>query len=168
LTSRSLPAVAAEPRRRFPSRASALSDRVYLGLGAAVLLGAALRFSTLDARSYWVDEAYTVDLAQKGFVDAMASFADPIEATPPFYFVLAWLWAQVFGVGEVGLRSLSALIGTLTILVVYAIGARLVSRRVGLVAAVIAAVSPILIWHAQDARAYATVILLSGLSFLFL
>ena len=47
------------------------------------------------------------------------------ESTPPLYYVLARGWAVVFGTGEVGLRSLSALLGTLTIPVVYAIGATL-------------------------------------------
>ena len=34
------------------------------------------------------------------------------ETTPPLYFMLAWGWAKVFGFGEEGLRSLSALAGT--------------------------------------------------------
>ena len=35
-----------------------------------------------------------------------------MEGNPPLYYVLAWLWAKVFGTGEVGLRSLSAVCGT--------------------------------------------------------
>ena len=34
------------------------------------------------------------------------------ETTPPLYFVVAWLWAKLFGAGEIGLRSLSAALGT--------------------------------------------------------
>jgi mannosyltransferase len=40
-------------------------------------------------------------------------------------------------------------------------------RRAGLIAAAIVAVSPVLIWFSQDARAYALAFLLTGLSFLF-
>ena len=40
-------------------------------------------------------------------------------------------------------------------------------RRVGLIAAGIVAVSPVLIWFSQDARAYSLVFLLTALSFLF-
>jgi len=36
------------------------------------------------------------------------------EATPYLYYVLAWPWTHVFGSGEVGIRSLSALAGTVT------------------------------------------------------
>ena len=133
-------------------------------LGSIVALGAVLRFATLDARSYWVDETATAQWVQLGFGD-MLSIVEG-DSTPPVYYVLAWLWAQPFGTGEVGLRSLSALLGTATIPVVYAIAAHLISRRAGLVAALLTALSPILVWHSQDARHYALVIFLAGLSFL--
>jgi hypothetical protein len=90
------------------------------------------------------------------------------ESTPPLYYALAWLWSRVFGSGEVGLRSLSALAGTASIAVVY-LGARALPlpRRPGLIAAAIVAVNPVLIWFSQDARAYALVFLFTALSFLF-
>ena len=90
------------------------------------------------------------------------------ESTPPLYYLLAWFWSQLFGTGEVGLRSLSALAGTASIPVIYmgalALGMR---RRVGLIAAAMVAVSPVLIWFSQDARAYSLAFLLTALSFLF-
>ncbi len=90
------------------------------------------------------------------------------ESTPPLYYLLAWLWSRLFGTGEVGLRSLSALAGTASIPVIY-LGAVALAmrRRVGLIAAGIVAVSPVLIWFSQDARAYSLVFLLTALSFLF-
>jgi 4-amino-4-deoxy-L-arabinose transferase-like glycosyltransferase len=82
------------------------------------------------------------------------------------YYVLAWLWTQVFGTGEVGLRSFSALCGTLTIPVMWAVGRRLASERIGLVAALVTAVNPLLFWYSQEARTYALLVLLSALSLL--
>jgi 4-amino-4-deoxy-L-arabinose transferase-like glycosyltransferase len=66
------------------------------------------------------------------------------------------------------MRSLSALAGTASIAVVY-LGAVALAlpRRAGLIAAALVAVSPVLIWFSQDARAYALVFLLAALSFLF-
>ena len=78
--------------------------------------------------------------------------------------MLAWAWSRPFGIGEVGLRSLSALIGTLTVPVAYVVGAQLVSRRSGLAAAALVAVSPLLVYYSQEARPYALAILLGGLS----
>jgi mannosyltransferase len=90
------------------------------------------------------------------------------ESTPPLYYAVAWLWSRPFGTGEVGLRSLSALAGSASIFVVYlAAGALALPRRAALIAAAIVAVSPVLIWFSQDARAYALVFLLTALSFLF-
>ena len=90
------------------------------------------------------------------------------ESTPPLYYLLAWLWSRPFGTGEVGLRSLSALAGTASIPVIYMGAVALaMRRRVGLIAAGIVAVSPVLIWFSQDARAYSLAFLLTALSFLF-
>jgi 4-amino-4-deoxy-L-arabinose transferase-like glycosyltransferase len=89
------------------------------------------------------------------------------ESTPPLYYMIAWLWSRPFGTGEIGLRSLSALAGTASIAVIYMAAVELgMRRRVGLVGAAIVAVSPVLIWFSQDARAYSLVFLLSALSVL--
>ncbi len=90
------------------------------------------------------------------------------ESTPPLYYMLAWLWSRPFGTGEVGLRSLSALAGTASIAVIYLAALEFgMRRRVGLIAAAIVSVSPVLIWFSQDARAYSLAFLLSALSLLF-
>ncbi|MEA2432504.1 MAG: mannosyltransferase [Thermoleophilaceae bacterium] len=49
----------------------------------------------------------------------------------------------------------------------YVIGRRLATSRVGLVAAALVAFNPLLVWFSQEARPYALLVLLSGLSFLF-
>src|SRR3954453_11601694 len=149
------PAQRARPAERLaPLPASAV---FVAGLTA---LGAALRFSTLAVQSYWLDEAVTVVLVRKSLGGGLSTIPNS-ESTPPLYYVLAWLWAQLFGTGEVGLRSLSALIGTATIPVAYAAAARLVSPRAGLIVAALAAVNPLLVWFSQEARAYALLVLLT-------
>ena len=115
--------------------------------------GAVLRFATLDAQSYWLDELVTVSLLDRGFGDMLDGIRET-EATPYLYYVLAWPWTHAFGLGEVGLRSLSALAGTIAVPVSYAAAAALCSRRVGLVVAALVAVHPFLVWYAQEARAY--------------
>src|SRR5919199_1265062 len=85
---------------------------------ALTLAGAALRFATLDLQSFWYDEAVTVGIVRLDF-GAILDHIPKSESTPPLYYVLAWLWTRVFGSGEVGIRSLSALLGTLAIPVFY-------------------------------------------------
>jgi hypothetical protein len=135
-------------------------------LAGAVALAAALRFIALDARGWWRDEAVTVGLLRLPFGELLKAIPDS-EGSPPFYYVLAWGWTRIFGDSEAGLRSLSALIGTITVVVVYLAGRELVSRRAGIAAAYLAAASPLLVWHAQDGRSYALLVLLAALSFLF-
>jgi len=134
---------------------------------ALTVLGAALRFATLDAQSFWLDELATVSLLDRGFGDTLDGIRET-EATPYLYYVLAWPWARVFGLGEVGLRSLSAVVGTLAVPVSYAAGAALCSRRVGVVVAALVAVHPFLVWYSQEARSYSLLVLVGACTVLFL
>lgn len=125
--------------------------------------GAALRFATLDGQSLWLDEAVTARLLRHDFGAMLQAIPDS-ESTPPLYYALAWLWTQVCGTSEVGMRSLSALLGTATIVIVWALGRRLGGDRAGLAAAALVAVNPMLVWFSQEARAYALLVALSALS----
>lgn len=144
-----------------------MTGRRAYALAALVAAGAAIRFATLDTQSYWLDEIATVNLLHRSLRSMIAGVAQG-ESTPPLYYCLAWLWSKVFGTGEVGLRSLSALLGTATIPVAYALARRVASDVAGLVAAALAAFSPILVWYSQEARSYALLVLLSGVTLLAL
>jgi mannosyltransferase len=131
-----------------------------------VALAAVVRFATIGVPAYWLDETVTL-------TDTAGSFGDIIDAVrhveggPPLYLVVVWAWQKVFGGSEIGLRSLSALLGTATVPVVYAAARELASRRAGLFAAALTATSPLLIWYSQEVRAYSLLVFLSALSFLF-
>ena len=159
----------ARQRRRSMSAIRRIAASPHLAvLAGLVLLGAVLRFATLDLQSYRYDEAVTVGrVLQPSLFDTLSAVAHS-ESTPPLYYLVAWLWSRPFGTGEVWMRSLSALAGTGSIVVVYLGAVALpLPRRAGLIAAAMVAVSPVLIWFSQDARAYALVFLLTALSFLF-
>jgi mannosyltransferase len=139
--------------------------RTPLPLVVITAFGGALRFGWLDHQSYWFDDAVTVQLVHKslaGMLEAIPS----TESTPPLYYVLAWGWSRIFGTDEVGLRALSAVLGTATIPIAYAVGRFFVSRRTGLFAAALVACSPLLVWYSQEARSYALLAFLSVLSVL--
>ncbi|HWC26541.1 MAG TPA: glycosyltransferase family 39 protein, partial [Solirubrobacteraceae bacterium] len=125
--------------------------------------GAALRFGTLDAQSLWYDEAVTARLLRMDLGSMLRAIPDS-ESSPPLYYVLAWLWTQLLGTGEAGMRSLSALLGTATVAVAWALGRRLGGERAGLAAAALVAVNPMLVWFSQEARAYALLALLGALA----
>jgi 4-amino-4-deoxy-L-arabinose transferase-like glycosyltransferase len=89
------------------------------------------------------------------------------ESAPPLYYVLAWIWTQLTGTGEFGLRSLSALAGVATVPVAYLLGAELRGQRAGIVAAMLVAVNPMLLWYSQEARGYALLTLLTAIAALY-
>jgi mannosyltransferase len=153
--------------RRTPPSPSLTPRQALAATSLLTVVGGLLRFATLDAQSFWLDELVTVSLLDRGF-GGMLSGIRETEATPYLYYVLAWPWSHAFGLGEVGLRSLSALVGTAVIPVAYAAGAAFCSRRVGVVAAALVAVHPFLVWYAQEARSYSLLVLLGACSVLFL
>lgn len=130
-------------------------------------LAAAIRFSTLGLQSYRHDEAVTAGRVLLSSLPRTMHEVWAGESTPPLYYLLAWLWSHLFGVREVGLRSLSALFGTATVPVAFLAGRELIGRRTGLAIAAIVAVEPMLVWYSQDARAYALLVLLSTAALLF-
>jgi mannosyltransferase len=141
--------------------------RPFAAVVALTAIGAALRFATLDAQSFWLDELVTVSLLDQDFGDMLSEVRET-EAAPYLYYVLAWPWSRAFGLGEIGLRSLSALFGTAAIPVAYGAGAAFCTRRVGIVAAALVAVHPFLVWYAQEARSYSLLVLLGAGTVLFL
>ena len=136
-----------------------------LGVAALTVLAAIIRFYRLGHQGFWFDEATTALLVHFS-PGKMLGLIPTSESTPPLYYCVAWVWARVFGYGEAGLRSLSAVAGVATVPVVYALGARLSSVRTGLIAAALAACNPLLIWYSQEARAYQLLVLLSAASLL--
>jgi len=120
-----------------------------------LLAGAlALRLAIAPLPSYWVDEAFTIHLLGHDFRGMFDRLAET-ESTPPLYYALAWLWSQLSGVGELGLRSLSALAGTATVGLAWLLGRWVGGPRAALAAGALVAVNPFLLWFSTEARAYA-------------
>src|SRR5205085_201462 len=135
-------------------------------LAAITAVGALLRFAMLGTQSYWVDEAQAANELHLSF-GTMLSTIGSSEPNPPLFFVLAWSWAKAFGTSEAGLRSLSAIAGTAVIPLAHLCGRELVSRRAGLVAATLVALSPFMIWYSQEAREYMLLTAFCAASLLF-
>lgn len=130
-------------------------------------VGALLRFATLGDQAYHHDEIVTASrVLRVGFGHAMDAVGFS-ESAPPLYYALAWLWTQVTGNGEWGLRFLSALAGVATIPVAYFVGRDLRDERAGTIAAALVAVNPMLLWYSQEARAYALLGFFCALSLLY-
>jgi mannosyltransferase len=163
------PAGRTRTTRRRPSPAAWAREhsRAFWFVVGLTVLAAVLRFATLGVQSYHHDEVVTASrVLRDGFGHAMHAVWSS-ESTPPVYYALAWVWTQLVGTGEYGLRALSAAAGVATVPVAYLIGVELRGRRAGLWAAALVAVNPMMLWYSQEARAYALVALFGALSALY-
>jgi uncharacterized membrane protein len=141
-------------------------DSDWLVIGALVVVAAALRFATLTHQSLWFDEAQAVHEMRLS-LGAMLHAWSANEPNPPLYFVLGWLWTHVFGASAGGLRSFSAVVGTVTVPLVYLAGRELVSRRASLCAAALVTLCPFMVWYSQEAREYGLLAALCAASLIF-
>jgi mannosyltransferase len=123
------------------------------------LVAFGLRVYRLDGQSLWVDEVVSYYRALY-LVSPPANLA-PLVQEPRHlvYAVVMKPWVMLIP-NEFGLRWPSVLAGTLAVAMMYQVGARLGSRRVGLLAAIFLALSPTHLYYAQEARQYALVLLL--------
>ncbi|QLG48708.1 glycosyltransferase family 39 protein [Natrinema halophilum] len=130
-----------------------------------VLFAGALRLLRLESESYWLDEAFSVTTVLSNTPSELLVSLPGNDPHPPFYYLLLSGWAAVFGTGELATRSLSALAGIATVVVLYGVGQRLFDREVGAIAASLLAVSPFHVWYSQEVRMYSLLGLLTVLSF---
>jgi mannosyltransferase len=135
--------------------------RLHLWILLTTLLAFGLRLYAIDRQDIWGDEAFSIWLSGRPLSEVIAGGAD---THPPFYPLLLFIWLRLAGLSPLAVRVLSACIGTLTVPVVYALGRRVFGRPTGTVAALLAAVSPVLVYYAQETRMYGLVVLLSAVS----
>ena len=115
-------------------------------------LAAVLRLLYLGKKSLWMDEIVSVSIARLdpvGFRNVVLSW----ELNEGLYYTLLRNWMHL-GRSEFFIRLLSVLPSVAAIPFVYLLGRRLVSERVGILAALLLAVNAFDVRYAQEARAY--------------
>ena len=133
--------------------------RLALGLcGLAFALGTA----TLDARSLWGDEAFSVWASKQ---PALALIGG-LDAQPPLYHLMLGLARALWGETVFAVRFLSVACTVLLVAVGARLGRRIGGPRAAALTASLLATSPILLYYAQEARMYALGALLAGAAML--
>jgi len=148
-------------------------DRIVLV--GAVLFAALLRAWDLDLMSIWQDEGlslYRAGLDLGNILRGFIPLGDLVtrDVHPPLYFLLLAAWSQLvtsdlWPSSQVWLaRWLSLLASLPAVPLTWALARRLLDRRTGLVAALLAAASPLYLWYAQEIRSYSLVVTLGLLA----
>ncbi|MGA9350527.1 MAG: glycosyltransferase family 39 protein, partial [Anaerolineae bacterium] len=143
-----------------------------------LLLFIALAFARgvygLGSQSLWWDESLSL---QRANYDLPLILSNEIVLTdaarqlitfdnhPPLYFLLLHFVVRLAGQSEFALRFPSLAFSVLTVPLLYALGKCLFDRRVGLLAALFGAISPLYLWYSHEARMYTMLTFLGLLSF---
>jgi 4-amino-4-deoxy-L-arabinose transferase-like glycosyltransferase len=127
-----------------------------LALAGVTALALALRLYHVEQRLPWMDEVQTRLYADGPWLwPLQRALAGPPLTNPPLYFTLMKLWRSC---GLESLRLPSAVFGAAAVPLLYLVGRRVASARVGLVAAALLAISPLHVRYSQEARCYALLI----------
>ena len=141
----------------------------YLLLGAITLLAGVMRFYKLGQWSFWIDEIFTINRAQIHFSDLLSVIRNlPTSLWLPVSVILTAISLTVAGVSEWSARLPAAVIGILSIPLLYFPVRRLVGTGTALIFALLLAISPWHLFWSQNARFYTALMLfysLAGLSF---
>lgn len=134
-------------------------------LATPAAVAVALSAVDLSTRSLWLDESATVAIASqhgRALMSALAHDGGNMAA----YYLLIHVLIVLFGHSTLVLRIPSVLADGVSASATAAIGCRLSSRRVGLGAGLLVAVSLPFVYWAQDARAYSMMYAFGALSYL--
>ena len=127
-----------------------------------ILLGFSLRFYNLAKESLWLDEVVGSILSAKQPINNLLNpnIDMPINA----YHLILHYWIQIFGQSEFSIRFPALIFGVLSIFMIYKLGKFLFNQEVGLLSALMLAVSPFQIHYSQEVRPYSLLMLLSLIS----
>lgn len=133
--------------------------KLWMAIAACMALAAALRFPGLMAQSLWIDEIYSVDMTYwpLGVVLGVQ------DGHPPLFALLHRIVASGIDADVAG-RLISAVAGVLAVGALVCFATTIWDLRVGVVAGVLLAVSPLHVWYSQEGRSYALVVLIAILA----
>ena len=120
-----------------------------------------LRVAGLEFQSLWRDEVDAIRFATRAWDQVLGMFLEPGQNGPLYYLMLR-PWLRFAGESEFALRFLSVLSGTLAVVFVYRVARRLFPSLplLALLAALLAATSPYLVWYGQEGKMYSLVLAL--------
>ena len=135
---------------------------MYRTIAAATFVAAVLRFFRLGHQSLWIDEIFTWLASGGGGTLTWRDLLGDVHG--PLYSLAVHASWSTFGPTEWAIRLPSAIAGVLTVPAMAWLSSRWLGRETAVPAAWFAAGSPYLVRYAQEARAYAWVMLAACVS----
>lgn len=124
---------------------------VFIILFALIAIGISIFIGI--SQSVWFDEAYSIELAKKSLSQIVSLTA--VDVHPPFYYFILHYWGNIFGWGELALRSLSAICLGGSVMITGLLVKKIFGYRASYFVLPFVAFSPLLIRYGFEIRMYA-------------
>lgn len=125
-----------------------------MALIAVVAMGIGLRCLGLQ-RALWIDEAWVIDSVRRASLHDMFFYPDWAQTTPPGVLLLLRAIAPLTGVTPEHFRYLPFVVSVITLLLVTRLCLRWLSPGFALLAMVMLASSPEILWYSTEIKQYA-------------
>jgi 4-amino-4-deoxy-L-arabinose transferase-like glycosyltransferase len=139
---------------RFDWRSSPYAELLIVALAAVV------RFWRLSYHSLWFDEAVSLQWATSNPVWTwQRTFSLAEDKHPPGYYLLLHYWIDLLDLvglprSDTALRAFGSILGVLTVVGLLLLVRRLSGRPTALLAGLLVALSPVLVWYSQEMRMF--------------
>lgn len=130
----------------------------------AFLVNFILRLYKIEIAPFSYDESISVKdtLLDFGHIKHEAEW----DSNPPFYHYCLWVWAKLFGITEFSLRSFSALLCSITMVIWAFFINKNYSKRSSIAFILLFSLHPVIFYYSQEARSYCLTLLLASLTFI--
>ncbi|HEY3373958.1 MAG TPA: glycosyltransferase family 39 protein [Candidatus Aquicultor sp.] len=153
--------------KRSADSTDLLSWQSHIALLATLLMGTIARIYHLSTASLWFDEAFSVRVSSMSFTNMLQEIIRT-DFNPPLHFIILHYWMKLFGNSEASIRCLSAIFGIAAVYMMYRLGKYLFNKEIGIMSALLLALSRPNIYFSQEARGYSLMLFLTLMSFYFL
>jgi len=113
-----------------------------------LLMALILRSAFLGGKSVWLDEAFSVWMAERSVDQIWTTTADN---HPPLYYLMLKAW-MFLGNSEAIIRLPSVFVTLVGLALLYLLARRLFNEKVALFSVILLALAPLDAWYAQEAR----------------
>ena len=136
---------------------------------AAIAAALAVRLANLGEAALWFDETWTAQQIRLAWGDLIrVVLFDEGANHLPLYFLLAKVWSTIWGFSPIALRLFSVVLSMVTVVLIAGIARTIADEKSARWAVWLAAISPYLLHHAQEARMYPLMSALTAASIILL
>jgi mannosyltransferase len=128
-----------------------------------VLVNFYLKLKHITTVSIAGDEPFSIYISQLDIPSIIRILSQ--GNNPPLFEIILHYWTKVFGIGALSVRFLPCVFSSLTVWLVYRIGTKFFSTKVGILSAILYTFSSYEVYFAHETRVYSLFLLITCISF---